>query len=97
MHHSTERALVKVTNGLLMVSDEGLIFILVQLKLSTAFYTIDSLIGMKETTLNWFKFYLSVILLNCLYMLIMNPPCTLKLVKVPQAPVLVSLLPIGNI
>ncbi len=67
-HHSTEIALAKITNDLLLASDQGSISLLVLLDLSAAFDTIDHDIlidrlqnytGIQGQALRCFKFYLS--------------------------------------
>ncbi len=66
-YHSTETALVRITNDLLLAADSGLLTILVLLDLTAAFDTVlhevllDRLasIGITGTPLSWFRSYLS--------------------------------------
>ncbi len=66
--HSTETALIRVTNDLLLSSDRGCIFLLVLLDLSATFDTInhnillnrlENFVGISGSALAWFKSHLS--------------------------------------
>ncbi len=109
--HSTETALVKITNDLLLASDQGCISLLVLLDLSAAFDTIDHEIltdrlqnyrGIQGQALRWFRSYLS----DRYHFVYLNGEASqLSPVKygVPQASVLgpllfsIYILPLGNI
>ncbi len=109
--HSTETALVKITNDLLLASDQGYISLLVLLDLSAALDTIDHDIlidrlqnytGIQGQALRWFRSYLSD---RYHFVYLNGEPSQLSPVKygVPQGfvlgPLLFSLymLPLGNI
>ena len=99
-HHSTETALVKIVNDLLLSADKGNISLLVLLDLSAAFDTIDhsilldrleKLVGVTGKALSWFKSYLS----DCFEFVHVNgDPSALTRVKygVPQGSVLGPML-----
>ncbi len=109
--HSTETALVKITNDLLLASDQGCISLLVLLDLSAAFDTIDHDIlvdrlqnytGIQGQALRWFRSYLS----DRYHFVYLNGESSqLSPVKygVPQGSVLgpllfsICMLPLGNI
>ncbi len=105
--HSTETALVKITNDLLLASDKGCISLLVLLDLNAAFDTIDHDIlidrlqnytGIQGQALRWFRSYLS----DRYHFVYLNGEASqLSTVKygVPQGSVrgLPYLLPLGNI
>ncbi|KAI2647171.1 RNA-directed DNA polymerase from mobile element jockey [Labeo rohita] len=110
-HQSTETALVKITNGLLLASDQGCISLLDLLDLSAAFDTIDHDIlidrlqnyaGIQGQALRWFRSDLS----DRYHFVYLNGESSqLSPVKygVPQGPVLgpllfsIYMLPLGNI
>lgn len=67
MYHNIDPALVKVSNDFLIASDKGPITVLFLLDFSAAFDTVnhqillqslENLIGIRGTPLDWFKSYL---------------------------------------
>ncbi len=110
-HHSTETALVKITNNLLLASDQGCISSLVLLDLSAAFNTIDHDIfidqlqnntSIQGQALRWFRSDLSY---RYHFVNLNRESSQLSPVKygVPQGSVLgpllfsIYMLPLGNI
>ena len=68
MYHSTETALLKITNDILMNQNEQCSTALVSIDLSAAFYLVNHFIllerlytycGISGTALEWFRSYLS--------------------------------------
>ena len=110
-NHSTETALVKVSNDLLMAMDTDKTSLLLLLDLSAAFDTVDHsilltrlehLIGIKGLALDWFRSYLSDRSQRVLYNNSMSDSSSVKF-GVPQGSVLGPILfclymtPLGNI
>ena len=109
-HHSTETALTKITNDLLMASDSGLLTILILLDLTAAFDTIChttllsrlSSIGLTHIPLQWFTSYLSG-RTQFVQLRSLNSTSVPVTSGVPQGSVLgpllfiIYLLPLGNI
>ncbi len=110
-HYSTETALIKITNDLLLASDQGCISLLVLLDLSAAFDTIDHDIlmdrfqnytGIQGQALRWFRSYLSD---RYHFVYLYRDSSQLSPVKygLPQGSVLgplifsICMLPLGNI
>ena len=66
-HHSTETALLKVTNDILYSMNRQHVSLLILLDISSAFGTVDhtiysifsSLFGLSDSSLSWFESYLS--------------------------------------
>ena len=110
-HHSTETALLRVSNNILMSSDSGRCSVLVLLDLSAAFDTVDHGIlldrlrdwaGVSGTVLQWFSSYLSERSFSVTVGPFSSDPAPL-LCGVPQGSVLaptlfsIYLLPLGHL
>ena len=109
--HSTETALLKVTNDLLLSADSGNSSILMLLDLSSAFDTVDhsilihrleNWVGIKGTALDWFRSYLT----DRSFSVVIGDASSSKVpltCGVPQGSILgpllfsIYMLPIGNI
>uniref|UniRef100_A0A4W3J151 Reverse transcriptase domain-containing protein n=1 Tax=Callorhinchus milii TaxID=7868 RepID=A0A4W3J151_CALMI len=109
--HSTETVLVKVSNNILSICDQGPLYLFVLLDLSAAFDTVDhsilihllsSHLNLYGSILDWFRSYLS----HRLHFISSNgfssSPCTMSC-GVPQGSVLgpllfnIYMLPLGDI
>ncbi|KAF7646276.1 hypothetical protein LDENG_00190480, partial [Lucifuga dentata] len=53
--HSTETALIRVSNGLLLATDEGLYSVLILLDLSSAFDIVDHNFNQASGILCWYQ------------------------------------------
>uniref|UniRef100_A0A3B3DID9 Reverse transcriptase domain-containing protein n=1 Tax=Oryzias melastigma TaxID=30732 RepID=A0A3B3DID9_ORYME len=108
--HSTETALLKITNDLLLAADSGSFSILLLLDLSSAFDTFShpilldrlSTIGVSNAPLNWFQSYLSG-RTQTVQLKSFTSPTVAVTTGVPQGSVLgpllfiIYLLPLGHI